>query len=56
VFVWSGADCHDVWEPAARPDLTASPAIAAAARACLAGAGIGVDDIAALDLYSCFPR
>ena len=31
-----------------------SPAIAAAAGAALAGAGIGVDDVAHLDLYSCF--
>jgi acetyl-CoA C-acetyltransferase len=55
VFVWAGADCHDVWEPAARPDLTASPAIAAAARACLEGAGRDIDDVAGFDLYSCFP-
>ena len=55
VFVWSGADCHDVWEPAARPDLAVSPAIAAAAGSCLAGSGAGVDDVHAFDLYSCFP-
>jgi acetyl-CoA C-acetyltransferase len=55
VFVWSGADCHDVWEPAARPDLTASPAIAAAADAVLRPHEVSVDDVAAFDLYSCFP-
>lgn len=55
VFVWSGADCHDVWEPVARPDITASPAIAAAATAVLGAHDVGVDDIAAFDLYSCFP-
>jgi acetyl-CoA C-acetyltransferase len=55
VFIWSGADCHDVWTPAARPDLTASPAIAAAAGACLEAGGTAVDDLHALDLYSCFP-
>jgi acetyl-CoA C-acetyltransferase len=55
VFVWSGADCHDVWEPVARPDLTASPAIAEAARATLHAHGVGVDDVAPFDLYSCFP-
>jgi acetyl-CoA C-acetyltransferase len=55
VFVWSGADCHDVWDPAARPDLTASPAIAAAAAGCLQAGGTGVDDVAGFDLYSCFP-
>ncbi len=31
-----------------------SPAMAAAAGAALSGAGIGVDDVAHLDLYSCF--
>jgi acetyl-CoA C-acetyltransferase len=55
VFVWSGAGCNDVWEPSARPDLTASPAIAAAAEASLRGGGVGVGDLRRLDLYSCFP-
>ena len=55
VFVWSGADCHDVWEPVARPDLTASPAIAAAAGATLQAHDLGIDDVTAFDLYSCFP-
>jgi acetyl-CoA C-acetyltransferase len=36
------------------PDLFRSPAMAAAAGAALSGAGIGVDDVAHLDLYSCF--
>jgi acetyl-CoA C-acetyltransferase len=36
------------------PDLWRSPAMAAASTAALAGAGIGVDDVAHLDLYSCF--
>jgi acetyl-CoA C-acetyltransferase len=39
---------------AEHPDLAASPAMAAASRAALAMAGAGVDDIAHLDLYSCF--
>jgi acetyl-CoA C-acetyltransferase len=39
---------------AAHPDLWRSPAMAAAAQAALSGAGIGVDDVAHLDLYSCF--
>lgn len=55
VFVWSVADAHDVWFPSARPDLGASPAIAAAAQAALGTAGVGVDDLAMFDLYSCFP-
>ncbi len=39
---------------AGHPELWRSPAMAAAAGAALAGAGIGVDDVAYLDLYSCF--
>jgi acetyl-CoA C-acetyltransferase len=39
---------------AGHPELWRSPAMAAAAAAALAGAGIGVDDVAHLDLYSCF--
>ena len=38
-----------------REDLGASPASAMAAREALRVAGIGVDDIATFDLYSCFP-
>ena len=39
---------------AGHPELWRSPAMAAAAGAALAGAGIGADDVAHLDLYSCF--
>ncbi len=39
---------------AGHPELWRSPAMAAAAGAALSGAGIGVDDVAHLDLYSCF--
>jgi acetyl-CoA C-acetyltransferase len=39
---------------AARRDLWRSPAMAAAGASALAGAGIGIDDLAHLDLYSCF--
>jgi acetyl-CoA C-acetyltransferase len=63
VFVWSGAEATDVRFPTARPDLGRSPAIAAAGRALFEAAsdaaggraGIGVDDVERLDLYSCFP-
>jgi len=36
-------------------DLSASPAMAAAGAVTLATGGVGIDDIAHLDLYSCFP-
>jgi acetyl-CoA C-acetyltransferase len=39
---------------AGHPDLWRSPALAGAAGAALAGTGIGADDVAHLDLYSCF--
>jgi acetyl-CoA C-acetyltransferase len=39
---------------AGRPELWRSPAMAAASAAALSGAGIGTDDVAYLDLYSCF--
>lgn len=54
VFPWAGATNKDV-APARRPDLAASPAIRAAARATFAAAGVGLDDVAFFDLYSCFP-
>lgn len=40
---------------AERRDLWRSPAMAVAGRSALAGAGVQVDDVAYLDLYSCFP-
>ena len=55
VFPWAGADAHDHWWVSERDDLHSSPAIRAAGRAALAHAGAGIDDIAHLDLYSCFP-
>jgi acetyl-CoA C-acetyltransferase len=38
-----------------RADLSAGPASAMAVRHALAVAGIGADDLATIDLYSCFP-
>jgi acetyl-CoA C-acetyltransferase len=38
-----------------RADLSCSPAAGLAARHALEVAGIGVDDVSAFDLYSCFP-
>ncbi len=55
VFCLAGAAANDVWFPSARPDPGSSPAIKAAARSALAAAGMGIDDIGLIDLYSCFP-
>ena len=55
VFPWSGADAHDHWFLSERADLHSSPALRAAGRSALALAGLGIDDVAHLDLYACFP-
>jgi acetyl-CoA C-acetyltransferase len=55
VFCLSGAEATDVWFPAARPDLGSSPGLRAAASAATRAADLGVDDMAAFDVYSCFP-
>jgi acetyl-CoA C-acetyltransferase len=55
VFPLSGADANDHWFISDRPELHRSPAIRLAGAAALELAGVGVDDLAAVDLYSCFP-
>jgi acetyl-CoA C-acetyltransferase len=55
VFIWSGAEASDVWYPSQRPELARSPGIRAAGEAALGAAGIGIDDVDHVDLYSCFP-
>lgn len=55
VFVWSGADATDAWFVPTRPRLDESPGIRAAGGAALAAAGVGVDELDRLELYSCFP-
>ena len=55
VFLHAAAEAHDHWFFTERWSLAASPAIAAAGRAALGHTGIGIDDVAHLDLYSCFP-
>ena len=55
VFPWAGAHAEDEWYVTERDDIAASPAIAAAGAAAFGHAGIGSDDIAVADLYSCFP-
>lgn len=55
VYVHATAAAHDHWFAGSRQRLHRSPAIEACARASLGQAGIGIDDVALLDLYSCFP-
>jgi acetyl-CoA C-acetyltransferase len=54
VYLRGWGYAEDPAHVAGHRELWRSPAMAAAAGAALAGAGIGVDDIAHLDLYSCF--
>ncbi len=54
IFVWSGANNHEP-PPVARRDLTEVPALRAACAAALGAAGVAADDLALIDLYSCFP-
>ena len=55
VFPLAGADAHDHWFISERPELHRSPAIRLAGAAALEQARLGIDDIAFVDLYSCFP-
>jgi acetyl-CoA C-acetyltransferase len=55
VFPWSGAKCDDVFITAERPDLGRAAGLETAARASFEAAGIGIDDVRYVDIYSCFP-
>lgn len=55
VFPWSGTDAHDTWFVGNRVSLHRSPAIGIAGGKALELAGVGVDDLAHVDVYSCFP-
>ncbi|MEU8320278.1 acetyl-CoA synthetase [Nonomuraea sp. NPDC048881] len=54
VYLRGWAYAEDTWEVAARPALGSSQAIGAAAEAAFRRAGLGLADMDALDLYSCF--
>jgi len=55
VFPLAGADAHDHFFFSERDSLADSPAIRSAGTALLGAAGVGVDEVARFDLYSCFP-
>ncbi|TDD09632.1 acetyl-CoA synthetase [Nonomuraea deserti] len=54
VYLRGWAYAEDTWEVAARPALGRSEAIGRAAETAFKRAGLGPDDLHALDLYSCF--
>ncbi|MGB5113347.1 MAG: acetyl-CoA acetyltransferase [Mycobacterium sp.] len=55
VFPHSGTDAHDTYEISHRVEFHGSPAIRIGSRRALELAAAGVDDIALIDIYSCFP-
>ena len=55
VFPHSGTDAHDHYFVSNREHLGQSPAMRIGGQLALDLAGVGVDDLAHVDLYSCFP-
>ena len=55
VFPRAATQAHDTYIVSHRRDLHSAPALGAAARALLALAGTTADELAHVDLYSCFP-
>ncbi|MBH0781048.1 acetyl-CoA acetyltransferase [Nocardia bovistercoris] len=55
VFPHAGVEAHDTFDIAERAALDRSPAIRVAGARVLELSGIGVDDLAHVDVYSCFP-
>src|SRR5262249_61665697 len=55
VYLWGTGQAHDRWFVSERVDYTSSPAIREAGRQALGAAGIAIDRVDPLDLYSCFP-
>jgi acetyl-CoA C-acetyltransferase len=55
VFPHAGTDSHDTYSVAERHELHRSPAIRIGAARALELGGVGVDDLAHVDVYSCFP-
>ena len=55
VFVHAGTDCHEHQFVSNRWSFTETPAIELGGRRVLELAGCTIDDVALVDLYSCFP-
>lgn len=55
VFPWVGTDAHEPWFISNRWSLGEAPALRIAGTRALAMAGLGVDDLDHIDVYSCFP-
>ncbi len=55
VYLHGCADAADLWNPIDRQDFHSSPAMRRTGQKAFAMAGIGLDQIDLIDLYSCFP-
>jgi acetyl-CoA C-acetyltransferase len=55
VFPWAGVDVNELWFLTDRVNYHTLPGMQRAARELLTTAGVGLDEIRHLDLYSCFP-
>jgi len=55
VYLWGCGDATDHWFVTEREDYHSSPAIRAAGERALSMAGVAIDEVSHLDLYSCFP-
>ncbi len=55
VFPHAGTDAHDPYVLGERGSFSGSPSIRIAGRRVLELTGLGIDDIDAVDVYSCFP-
>ena len=55
VFPHSGTDCHEHYFVSNRWSFAETPAVARGAARAMELAGVGVDDLSIVDLYSCFP-
>lgn len=55
VYPYAGTDAHDTYAIGERAEFHTSPAIRIAGRRALALADTGIDDVDAVDVYSCFP-
>lgn len=55
VYPWTGTDAHDTYYVSNRDNLYSSPAIRIAGKRALELAGLNVDELDFVDVYSCFP-
>jgi acetyl-CoA C-acetyltransferase len=55
VFPLASVEAHDHYAVSERADLCSSPAVRLAGRRLFELAGLGIDDVVHVDIYSCFP-